>query len=407
MLEQSSHPKDKVFKAHIPGLYEDRYGWFQEGKDALYLQAYEAFPIERLTDIRALGFLSPLAGFHDALYPIVKVEFEGFSHTRASHSFHVARTTELILRENGASEQQIKMGIVAGLLHDIATPAGGDAIKALDKPSLDEEDHWMDVLDERGFEFIKDQGVGLDGLDDAIHNRGLIGEVLDIADRIAYTYADSYHLGKYASGTIAEYLYQHVRINHDTEQVYFDSFYGLNDFLTLRAFNHFQLYLHPENRGGDMMIRRLVAPLYGEDGSKPLTPQKLREMKNRDLFDLLGETYETFPPQLEESLVNLHPSYQPCEDADGIAVRTKALKKDPNIVIVGSEEIPKFNPGTDYLVQDPFTGKVLPLAEFDGSAAFVLKRYSTMQAIPYCLYYFDTSQGGTLTATLKTLLEAS
>lgn len=93
--------------------------------------------LRRLGNIRALSFLS----FIGPQAPRDNFYIE-HHHTRFDHSLVVALTTEQILRQNGVPLDQINIGIVAGLLHDIATPALGDAAKQLDPERLNEESSW-------------------------------------------------------------------------------------------------------------------------------------------------------------------------------------------------------------------------------------------------------------------------
>ena len=44
-------------------------------------------------------------------------------------------------------------------MHDIATPALGDAAKSIDPDNLDEEKFWHEVLDEKGKEFLRKKGA--------------------------------------------------------------------------------------------------------------------------------------------------------------------------------------------------------------------------------------------------------
>ncbi len=141
----------------------------------------------RLGQIRALSFLSYVGPSPEMQY------FTGYTHHRLDHSLVVAMVAGEIGRRNNLSQSNIKLLETAGLLHDIAIPALGDAIKSVDPENLDEEKFWHECLDDKGKKFLKDEGLDIQELDRTITNGGVPGQILDIADRLTYTMKDLYH----------------------------------------------------------------------------------------------------------------------------------------------------------------------------------------------------------------------
>jgi hypothetical protein len=169
--------------------FSDLIGRLQKGD--LAWDAYRNLPLARLGGIKQLSFLV-----------LVRAESKkqlstGFDHDRLGHSVPTGKIIEVVLRRNpdpaksaAEFEHLVEAAVTAGLAHDIATVGGGEAIKKIDPKNLGEENHWKDVLDKKAKRFLKDRGISLSELDRMIHNKGVLGQVLDIADRISYVMLD-------------------------------------------------------------------------------------------------------------------------------------------------------------------------------------------------------------------------
>lgn len=380
---------------------------FSEEKDPLYFEIFKLPAFQRLQGIKALGFLAHIRDDWDTGdLKRVPSEERGFPHSRMYHSILVARLTEAILLENNFPEEEVRLGILAGLLHDVATPAGGDAIKGLSPKRLDEEDFWKEVVGLQGKKTIHRAGVSTKELDRAIHNQGIVGKVLDVADRFAYTYADTFYIHgiDLANAGPFPHIYpqQEIKVNRETEEIVFTDPFALKEVLSKRAENFFHTYMFPTNRAADMLIRKLVAPYYAEDGSKPLSPEKLREMTDDELFDFLHDQYGLLTADsFQKAFVSF-----PTEYYDTTPSEIEGLKHHintrPSMIIIGAEWLPKVNPCTSYLVKHPSTGEVMPFREFDRQAHTI--ELLTESRGNFFLYAYDASEPTRFNEVVKSVL---
>lgn len=386
----------RFFYANFPGLLDTppEKIWFDIKEETIYFDAEDAFPLTRLKMVGALGFLTRSADITERNYH----NSTGFEHSRHQHTLSVAIALEHILRNSNRSPSEINHGIAAALLHDIATPAGGDAIKAIDPENLDEEKHWRTVLDEEAYGFFEKYKVNPNLLDKIIQNEGTLGIALDIADRIAYTLLDT----KEAHGRPAidevSFLYKDVKIDEETDQVYFVDPSRLGKFLRIRATNFMRLYHNPVNRGGDYMIGKIVEPLYSTDESKwpnRLTPNVLRAMTDKNLLKFIDREYGALFLResilVRRALTNLYPEVCYCDSQEQLGDWIWWIGENPNLVLVGTEQGHGFNPGVSYLVQDPLSNAIIPYSEYDPIDAGTLETLTDMSK-SFLLYYYDKTK---------------
>ncbi len=381
---------------------------FSEAKDPLYFEVFNLPAFQRLKGVKALGFLAHVRDDWDTGdFKRVPSEERGFPHSRMYHSILVARLTEAILRENNFPEEEIKLGILAGLLHDVATPAGGDAIKGLNPKGLDEEDYWKDVIGLQGKKIIHNAGISTKDLNRAIHNEGIVGKVLDVADRIAYTYADTYYIRRIDIANMGPfphiYPQQEIKVDREAEEIVFTDPFSLGEILSKRAENFFEVYMFPTNRAADMLIRRLVEPFYAEDGSRPLNSERLREMTDDELFDFLHDQYGLLTADsFQKAFVSFSTEYYDASPSE-VEVLMRHLQKRPEMIKIGAEWLPKVNPCTSYLVKHPSTGEVMPFREFDSIQAGIIE-LRTERRGPFFVYVYDASEPTRFNEVVKNVL---
>lgn len=372
--------EDVSFHEFLP--YSDLSRWVPE--QSIYEEAQRSIKaLSRLDNIKALSFLSFIGPKRNP-----DTYYVGYSHTRLDHSLVVALTTEQILRQNGASLDQINIGIVAGLFHDIATPALGDAAKQLDPKNLDEENFWWEALAEEGENFVK-RFTDKETLGKIIKNQGLLGEVLDIADRITYTMKDLYNvigpikpedlesnpLLTNIKDILSSYpkignIYREVGADSRTGNVFFNDPDMLYAFLLLRANLHTEFYLHPINQGRDLFITKLLEPFYSKDDTSKLTPSLLRRMNDTDLLRIMAGKYfpDVYPEGAFNNLVNWLPLYERFDTEEKAKSREKELRQKGNIVVIGIKESRSFDSGISYNVVGG-GGRIMPFSEFDPQKA--------------------------------------
>lgn len=393
-----------LFWVFLP--YSDLGRWIPE--DGVWANAWRNFPMQRLEGVKSLSFLSyhgPSAG---------EQYFLPFTHNRLGHTLSVALVGDEILKRNGFPQEERNKIILASTLHDIATPAHGDATKKLDPEMLSEEDFVWEALDKAGRELLEKYGVSREEVDNTIKNKGLYGKVLDIADRITYVMQDLFALAGYTlwkrnqtpyikdlSSILGRYrfrkignIYKDVKINRETQEVFFADPRRLEAFLLLRALLHKNLYMHPVGIGRDYLVANLTKPFYRRDtdNSDLLTPPQLRRMTDNQLVDYLWESYGQMPSssqQLFESIVNWYPMYERFAREEEAQEFAKTISQKSNIVVVDIVRCEGFDPTTTYRVTNQ-SGRVMSLKEFDpaGAAEIEAVEQSTHGVF---VFYTDTS----------------
>lgn len=401
MIEK--HPVEKAFDRWFgkekPGErifmflpFSDLRGYVYEGEE--FLEAIRSFPLERLNGIRALGFLTHISPDPKNQY------FIEFNHTRFYHSLLVAKTMQTILRRNGMDDKE-NIGVAASLLHDIATPALGDAAKSVDPVNLDEEKFWRDVLDDKSWMYLR--GIVADSamLDSIIKNEGVLGQVLDVADRIAYVCRDLYTFSNdpgvkeilEANSDIGN-IYRDVFI--EDGQIYFNDPERLRKFLLLRVIITKNLYMHPINQARDLKFAKFLSSYYSASDSDTdkLTPSILRRMTDNEALEWLAQKSghpdaKTFPFMLFADFIRWQPKH--IEKFDNLArleKRENKLKENPKIKIIGVKVSNGFNPGTAYKVKGN-KGEIVEFREFDPEGALEIEKIAESTAGVFLFYDSD------------------
>lgn len=400
---------DGVFKAHLP--FSGLNYWIEEnGPIGRGLKAFGH--LQRLDDINSLSLISVVGPTPESFY------FKAYHHKRSSHSKGVAVVAVAILGNNQFDKKQILTGAVAALLHDNATPALGDATKIIDPTNLHEEDSWQESLDEGGLEFIKDDDLSIQEIDDIIHNRGVQGEVQDIADRIYYVMQDvsnttngkiDYTDPSYAIFKINHILtmnpqigdiYKDVVVNEKEKLVYFSNPDRLGDFLVLRALMFRHLYMEPTSQGRDLFVANLMRPLYAVGD---LTPQKLRKMTDTELLKFLGEHYELPGGRngdwVHDLLTEWIPRYIACETMEEAEKTAREVSRTS--LVLGIKECGGFDTGLSYLTLDEHN-KIVPFENVQlDSADQVRKIHAETKA--FYVFHSDISEDTSLNRVLRKL----
>lgn len=410
-----AHEQDVAVNLFLP--YSDLKNiWIPE--DSIYGEALRNLPLNRLQGVKQLSFLSYVGPEPRITY------FLPYSHDRFDHSLTVGLVAEKILRQNGLSEDKVNLGTLAGLLHDIATPANGDPVKNIDPSALNEETHWFETLDEKSKKFLEQFCTTKRTMDEIISNQGVLGKVLDIADRISYTMKDlqAIHVDA-GSPTISlnPYLifinlilshnpkigniYQEVGIDEKKQEVFFRNVQSLAAFLLLRAHLFQNLYLHPTNQGRDLFITQLIKPLYSRDKNSKLNPQNLRQIEDLELMDILFRHYKPLLSRSEftyPDLVNWHPEFEKFATIEDAKIKEEALRRKHNIVIVGIKECKGFDPATNYKVANRY--KYAEFRDIDHVAARQIENIAESTK-GILLFWTDVSEDNPTNILLKAVLK--
>lgn len=312
-------------------------------------RAAETFNLFRLDGIHQLGFLQAPT-FNQFILG------EKLSHgNRWIHSLDVMAIATLIGHNNKLSLPDLHTLRLAGLTHDMATPAGGDSVKLIDLQNLDEDANYPAQLDAVNWSTIaKDFSVDRSLLLCTIANQGLLGELLDIADKIAYTARDlKYCLHHLLSGKQRGYegpgmIFSLVEkyplvcsvwdsvVVQDGKPVFRDP-ERLFVFLKVRTLMFRELYYSSATRFGEYLVAELLAKLLYKRGV--LTKEKLLSMRDEKLFEILKEEFgEVLFRIISQGAGVMCESFPTMEDAH---VYADYLQKtgNPFVVVDGARRI--------------------------------------------------------------------
>lgn len=410
-------PEDERFDEEywIALPYSDLRDWIYTN-DTLF-QATNAFPsVHRLFHIKALSSLT-----YTGDDPWRK-SYPEFRQDRFVHTLVAAKTAEEIARQNNLPKRDVNTVVTATVLHDDATPAYGDATKSIDPENLHEETHWREMVDDRGWAFIQKIGSNAGEIDSIIKNQGVLGQILDISDRITYVMTDLNGLfglkfpGSYLDEDdllFSEVLSQDPKIGNiykevaiEDDQVFFTNPQRLQRFLYLRALLHDRLYQQPQSQGRDLAVARLIQPFYSTDTKKEnkLTPQILRVMTDYDLlrfllykYDLDEKSYLRFSMDFARFRPEVTGEFATYEDA---LMAEQRLRQDPEKVVIGIRERKGFNPATSWKVRD-HDGQLVSLHDFDPEGSHVIEDIATRPPV----YYLYVTPKQSEFSIISTMLE--
>jgi HD superfamily phosphohydrolase len=208
--------------------------------------------------------------------------------TRADHSIRTAMINDLVLTRNRFSDHDVRLSIVAGLLHDLATPPFSDQGKLAARSELDEEDLVESVLSQskRMHALLKKYGLSQAEVVDTIRGKGIVGRLMNSTgidtDKIAYVSRDfdlasnmtskSFIRAIYTDCPDLFHLFKDIKFVDD-EPVYSDP-HKVMRFLQLRALMFSEVYMNPFNRAREAFLERELSKLWG------------KILKNGDIFNV-------------------------------------------------------------------------------------------------------------------------
>jgi len=199
-----------------------------------------------------------------------------FHHNRLVHSCNVRALALLMAVNNGLGELDTRTLEIAGLTHDTLTPVYGDGTKPIDPEMFDEDLHYPELLHGASWERLRDQyRIDEQLLVDTVQGRGILGTILDIADKLSYLSCDlEAYVGscqptrwnenletyKEITGVIARRKYLlgvWSAVKVEGGKVFVDDASWLGDVLLLRALMFKNLYFHP----GSRYVERMTATI--------------------------------------------------------------------------------------------------------------------------------------------------
>lgn len=234
-----------------------------------------------------------------------------YHHNRATHSMDVAAFMRAMCRTVGiVAPWEVATGYAGGMSHDTKTPAWGDGIMFVSPHFLSEERRFPRALQGPEWIALRDAwDINEELLVDMVQtNRGRLGTMLDLADRLGYLASDvDEYLSRRTTETDRERTYcggygeitailqrrpdifalwKTVTLVGD--EVVVQDAPWLADVLTIRALMFRHLYYHPttgyvERLMGGLLVRDLIE-------RKKLRPGDLFTMTDKDL-DAVVEHY--------------------------------------------------------------------------------------------------------------------
>ena len=369
-----------------------------------------ALNIFRLHRIRQLAFL------HDP--PIMGADIESglgmcFSHTRYFHSLLVMAVAGLLGRQAKLSRYFLRHLVVAALTHDVLTPAGGDSVKPLDPDAFDEDQHYAEAFrDNPKWDAVKKKHcLSERRLIEIVAGHGILGRLLDIADKTAYVAHD---MGAYLASEqnlplfgsshghggvcdIRNFPYLSKRgvcqlwdcVSIENGMVVVNDANRLIDFLTLRALMFRYLYCNPLARCCEQVIVFLVVNILYQEGG--ITRRMLLDMDDDQLNELLSRytCHQNFRAKVLREKITPRIEEFPSEREAKERIRT-FLKRDQDLFFV-LETMPRSSKQPlQYLVRSE-SGRIQPLEEAYPSSVEVIRSIDD-DPNPTKLYIFSAEQ---------------
>lgn len=274
-------------------------------EDGLTEKVHRIFKLGRLQRIKQLGFLN------QPIYNCYDPARQGLAqHDRWFHSLDVMAVGTMIAHNIALRTTKLRIPVTrtACLTHDGITSAGGDSLKLVDFAALDEDANYPGYVAGLDLSELESYGITKEALIRAIQHKGLEGQLLDIADKIAYTARDVHsclhhiqagaHQGRPGMGTIVQLLdrYPYVCgvwdcVDLQRGKLVFTSASRLAAFLKVRLMMFRELYYDPSARFGEFLMSRLFGKALYKRGV--LTAERLTSMHDGQLLTVLNEEFGT------------------------------------------------------------------------------------------------------------------
>lgn len=229
-----------------------------------------------------------------------------FPHSRFLHVCDAAAILNRVGLNNNLSSKLLRHGKLAAISHDALTPAHGDAVKLIDPRAFDEDANIGKLFTKPEIkEWLKRQGIELDLVIRTVQGQGLLGALLDWADKIAYLSRDLfYYITRFdlrgIEGHEANFLETVKAVSElafgfnvwESLRVLNDQVYGMNPeqvyaFLKLRALAIRQIYRDPWTRFMEIFFDRVVVWDLYQTGR--ITSDELLIIDDQHLDEIIAE----------------------------------------------------------------------------------------------------------------------
>ncbi len=359
--------------------------------------AFHTFRLGRLGNIRQLAYL------HDPLSEGLAMRFD---QTRYCHVLDVMALATIMASRNGLPKREIRTLRVAAFTHDVLTPAGGDTTKTVDRKAFDEDLHYEEAFERFAAEpFLRRHRLSKKRLVDVIHNRGVLGKLLDLADKIAYvgrdaeSYIHRVHPTVFRERERYPPSYRRLRklvfrefpavcglwdsVVVDGDRVIVTDGERLGAFLELRARLFRDLYYSPAARFLEHTVASVIIRDLYETGI--LTRERLLTMEDWELdreIQLVSRFHHV------SGMVVLgqdHAFVETFKTREEVERREDELEREGNYMVLVEEFVGATGNGTK--IQTARNGRVASFAELYPERAECLDNIMKNNK-PYRLYYF-------------------
>jgi hypothetical protein len=249
---------------------------FSLSKEGFIPDIIEAFGLRRLRRVYQLGILSCMPIGSDM--PIHRAPHT-YPHTRFTHSLGVVGIALRVARDLGLDRIDLLALLLTAMIHDALTPCGGDDVKSLNMTLFDEDKNilnlfamhaqrWCELRDRYSLPTDTPQRVC-----DALHGRGLLGDIMNIADTLSYMTLDMREIDRAVSrfGESARVdlsvIYEDMTdnpldmwryVSHEGDHAYITDMDKLYSFLILRVYLWRLMYTNPKRN----LLSKLLSDVY-------------------------------------------------------------------------------------------------------------------------------------------------
>lgn len=371
----------------MPGNITDKVYWAVNG----------CLPLKRLLQIHQLALLeSP----YERSDMVSASTIALFPQSRFTHDLLTARIVQLILQGNNFPEDVVNSETIPPLVHDLAIPPFGDATKSIDPEGLSEETNLERLLNLYNLSPLSRYGFDKAKTIQTVNGIGPAGQILDIADKLAYTAADAFSFtaqnkGEDSQISLDDYklklllekdpywadIYQKVKLTEEGLP-YFENATRLGHFLEIRALMHEQLYLNPKYRKWEMLYRTAIGNLYSRKPNPnfPLNSNNLILYTDHEMVNIINKYWKKIlgPEATTWLFWNIPLGFKE-SSAENVAQMTNGANNEKHLVIA-TEEIGRFKTGVDFLTIDPKDGKIKPYKKVNPAHTQYLERISAESA---------------------------
>ena len=334
----------------------------------LTTEVVKAFGLGRLKNIRQLtyGFWPPIS--ENQSPKMVRT----FPHTRYDHVLDAMALMALMINNNRGlfTQTEVNTGLIAALTHDLFTPAGGDAIKHVDMKGLDEDTNFGDLLSKADFNLrplIEKCGLSVELLVKTVEGKGVLGRLLDLADKQAYCARDLAYFVEWQrqsqnkSDIIWQLAWHSVKqpsiagiwdiIKVVGADVVATDAERMADFVQLRAMLWANLYVSPGTKFFEDFFAEIIWQYLYDEGK--LTRHQLMQWGDSDLQNMLDGALGQIGASTDINFLGGPPRVKTFVDAKKADAFEMELNKNENIFVLRKDDKkrPVIKPETHYKVQ--------------------------------------------------------